>query len=232
MTSNRYLMVNAVQPAHGREDAYNQWHNNHVSIIFPYQGMKRVNRYHFYQPLGPTGAGSPPYMTVYECESKELLEGLFKSPQMQSAMVDYQTNWNGLGEVIWAGNYEPVKTLERAVPGLKPGIPRYFEIVGSGPKPGKEKAYLDYYTGHFTKMFEYPGIIRVSYNRMLPPMGKPEPRCPPYLTVYEFASKKAMEDFYTDPVFTSGGKEWEEVGMPAMDLQWCAEYKTVKTLER
>ena len=85
MTSNRYLMVNAIQPTPGKEDAYNKWHNNHVSMIFNYQGMKRVNRYHFFKPLGPAGPASPPYMTIYECESKELFEGLFKSPQMGQA---------------------------------------------------------------------------------------------------------------------------------------------------
>jgi hypothetical protein len=231
MTSNRYLMVNAVQPATGKEDAYNKWHNNHVEIIFKYQGMKRVSRYHFFKALGPAGPASPPFMTIYECESQALFDGLFKSPQMQQAMVDYQTNWTGLGEVTWAGNFEPVKTLERSIPGAKKNKV-YAEIVGSGPKPGKEKAYLDYYTEHFTKMFEYKGIQRVSYSRMLPSAFKAEPKCPPYLTVYEFISQEAMEAFYTDPVFTAGGKEWEKVGMPAMDLQWCAEFERIKSLER
>jgi len=231
MTSNRHLMVNAVQPNPAREDAYNKWHNNHVSMIFNYQGMKRVNRYHFFKPLGPTGPASPPYMTIYECENKELFEGLFKSPQMGQAKDDYEKNWPGLGEVIWAGNFEPVKTLERNIPGAKKNK-LYTEIVGSGPKPSKEKAYLDYYSGHITKMFEYKGIQRISYSKMLPSVFKPEPKCPPYLTVYEFVSKEAMDAFYTDPVFTSGGKEWEETGKPAMDLQWCANYETTKSLER
>jgi hypothetical protein len=63
-------------------------------------------------------------------------------------------------------------------------------------------------------------------------MFKPEPKCPVYLTVYEFLSKEAMDAFYTDPVFTSGGDEWEKVGKPTMDLQWCAIYRTIKNLER
>jgi hypothetical protein len=231
MTSNRYLMVNAIQPASGKEDAYNKWHNNHVSMIFNYQGMKRVNRYHFYQPLGPADPPSPPYMTVYECESKELFDGLFKSPLMLKAKEDYDTNWPGLGEVIWAGNFEPVKTLERTTPAPK-NNKLFLEIVGSGPKPGKEKAYLDYYMRHITEMFEYKGIQRVSYSRMLPPMFKAEPACPQYLTIYEFVSKEAMEAFYKDPIFTSAGKEWEKIGKPAMDLKWCAKYETIKSLER
>ena len=100
MTSNRYLMVNAIQPNPAREDDYNRWHNNHTAMIFNYQGMKRINRYHFFQPLGPTGQASPPYMTIYECENKDLFEGLFKSPQMGQAKTDYETNWPGLGEVM------------------------------------------------------------------------------------------------------------------------------------
>jgi hypothetical protein len=231
MTSNRYLMVNSVQPAPGKEDAYNRWHNNHVSIIFNYKGIKRISRHHFFKALGPAGPASPPYMTVYECENKELFDGLFKSPEMGNAKVDYETNWTGLGEVTWAGNYEPVKTLERKIK-ITDKNKIYTEIVGSGPKPGKEKAYLDYYTGHFTKMFEYKGIYRVSYNRLLPSPGPGAAKSPPYLTVYEFESKAAMEAFYTDPVFTSGGEEWEKTGMPAMDLQWCANYETIKILER
>ena len=63
-------------------------------------------------------------------------------------------------------------------------------------------------------------------------MFKPEPKCPVYLTIYEFVSKEAMEAFYADPIFTSGGDEWEKVGKPATDLKWCAEYETIKTLER
>jgi hypothetical protein len=231
MVSNRYLMVNAVQPTPGKEDAYNKWHNNHVSMIFDYQGMKRVNRFHFVKPLGPTGPAAPPYMTVYECESKELFDGLFKSPLMMKAKEDYDTNWPGLGEVIWAGNFEPVKTLERSVK-IADKKKIYTEIVSSGPKPGKEKAYLDYYVNHFTKMFEYKGIQRISYSKALPPMFKPEPKCPVYLTIYEFISQSAVDAFYTDPVFTAGGKEWEEVGKPTMDLKWCANYVTIKTLER
>jgi hypothetical protein len=150
---------------------------------------------------------------------------------MGMAKTDYETNWTGLGEVVLAGNYEPVKTLERKVK-IADKTKVYTEIVGSGPKPGKEKAYLDYYMGHFTKMFEYKGLARVSYNHNLPSPGPGGAKCPPYLTVYEFVSKEAMEAFYTDPVFTSGGDEWEKVGKPAMDLKWCANYVTVKTLER
>jgi hypothetical protein len=229
MVSNRYLMVNAIQPNEAREADYNKWHNNHVTMIFGYEGMKRINRFKFLKPLGPTAAAGTPYMTIYECESKEKFEGLFKGPQMMKAKDDYDTNWPGLGEVAWAGNFEPIKTLER--PGKKL-TKIYAEIVSSGPKPGKEKAYLDYYTKHFTKMFEYKGIQRISFSKALPPMFKPEPKCPVYLTVYEFVSKETMEAFYTDPIFTSGGDEWEKVGKPAMDLKWCAEYETIKTLER
>ena len=138
MTSNRYLMVNAVQPAPGKEDAYNKWHNNHVSMIFNYQGMKRVNRFHFLKPLGPTGPDSPPYMTVYECESKELFDGLFKSPQMGLAKTDYETNWTGLGEVIWAGNFEPVKTLERKT-SAKKTAKSIRRLSVQAPNRGKKK---------------------------------------------------------------------------------------------
>ncbi len=132
-----------------------------------------------------------------------------------------------MGELLWSGWYEPVKILERGP--LPPK--RFMEIVGSGPKPGKDKAYLDYYIDHFTKMFEYPGVRKVSYSRCIRKLAQDHPS-PEYVTVYDFESQEAMKAFYQHPVFTGAKQDWEEIGQPAMDLQWAACYESVKTLER
>ena len=106
-----------------------------------------------------------------------------------------------------------------------------MEIVGSGPKPGKETDYFDYYINHFTDMFEYGGIIHISYVYCFQPLAQ-ESKYPEYITVYDFESKKSLEDFYRDPIFTGAKKEWDEVGQPAMDLQWAACYESVTTLRK
>lgn len=227
MTSHRYLMVNAVRPNPEREDDYNRWHNNHTAMIFHYPGIKRINRYHLFKPLDPAG---PPYMTVYECESQEMLDGLFKSPQMMQAKGDFETNWAGLGEVIWAGNFEPVQTLERNIPGGQENK-LYTEIIAAGPGPGREQAYLDDCTAYLTGIFENKSIRRISHNKMMPSVFGPEPKCPPYLTVIEFISYAAMEGFYANPVFNAAG-ERGKTGLPAMDLQWRAVFECIRSLER
>jgi hypothetical protein len=147
---------------------------------------------------------------------------------MQQAKKQFEEGWDGLGDVLWSGWYEPVKILEREPLNAKK---RYMEIVGSGPKTGQDKAYLDYYVNHFTKMFEYPGIKRVSYSRRFQKLAQNN-ESPEYVTVYDFESKEAMKAFYQHPVFTGAKKEWEEIGQPVMDLQWAACYESVITLVR
>ena len=222
------MMVVSTNVNPGKEDAYNKWYDEHVNLIFTYPGIERISRNCCTRPLGDAGDNSPQYITIYELEDKGDIENFFQSSQMQGAKKQFDEGWPGLGDVQWSGWYESVRTLER-----KPlaGEKRYMEIVGSGPKPGKETAYLDYYIKHFTDMFAYSGVKKISYVCCFQPLAQ-ESRYPEYVTVYDFDSEKSLEEFYRDPVFTGAKNEWEEIGQPSMDLQWAACYESVITLEK
>jgi uncharacterized protein (DUF1330 family) len=228
MSKNGALMVVSTRVNPGNEDAYDKWYDEHVTLLFTFKSMKRVSRNHCTRPLGPTGDSSPEYITIYELEDKADIEAFFQSYQMQEAKKQFDEGWTGLGDVLWSGWYEPVNTLERGPFTVKK---RYMEIVGSGPEPGQDAAYLDYYVDHFTKMFEYSGIKKINYCRCFQLLAQNN-KSPEYVTVYDFESKVAMETFYRSPIFTDAKKDWEEIGQPAMDLQWAACYESVITLER
>jgi antibiotic biosynthesis monooxygenase (ABM) superfamily enzyme len=222
------MMVVCTRISPGKEAEYHKWYDKHVNIMFEYPGMERVSRNHLIRPLGNNNNNSPEYIVLYELKEKADLENYFKSPQMDQAKKQFEEDWAGLGDVLWSGFYEPLHVLKR---GSIQGKKRFMEIVGSGPKPGKEKAYLDYYVDHFTKMFKYEGIREISYVHMFMPMAQ-DGKSHGYVTVYDFESEAAMNNFYQSPVFTGAGKEWEEVGQPTMDLQFAACYESVICLER
>ena len=212
----------------GKEKEYHEWYDEHVNIMFSYPGIERVSRNRCTRPLGDSADNSPEYITLYELKEKADLENYFNSSQMDAAKKQFEETWEGLGDVLWSGFYEPLHVLKR---GPLTGDKRFMEIAGAGPKPGKEKEYLDYYVGHFTNMFEYTGIREVSYVRMFMPMAQ-DGKNHDYVTVYDFESEAAMNAFYDDPVFTGGRKDWEEIGQPAMDLLFAACYESVTALQR
>ncbi len=222
------MMVVCTKIIPGKEDAYHKWYDEHAEIMFSYPGMERVSRNRCLRPLGDNGGNSPEYIVLYELRNKADLEDYFKSPQMDRAKKQFEEDWNGIGDVLWSGFYEPLHVLKRGP--LTPGK-RFTEMVGSGPKPGQEAAYLDYYVNHFTRMFDYPGIREISYVKQFMPMAQ-DGKNHDYVTVYDFENEAAMNAFYQDPVFTGAKEEWEEVGQPAMDLQWAACYESVIVLER
>jgi antibiotic biosynthesis monooxygenase (ABM) superfamily enzyme len=222
------MMVVCTRINPGKEAAYHKWYDEHANIMFSYPGMERVSRNRRIRPLGDNGGNSPEYITLYELKEKADLENYFKSSQMERAKKQFEEDWEGLGDVLWSGFYEALNVLKR---GPLKGNKRYLEMVGSGPKEGREAAYLDYYVGHFTNMFEYEGIREISYVRMFMPMAR-DGKSHDYVTVYDFESEAAMNAFYQSPVFTGAKDDWEKKGQPVMDLQWAACYESVISLER
>lgn len=222
------MMVVCTRINPGKEDAYHKWYDEHANIMFDYPGMERVSRNRCVRPLVDDGDSSPEYITLYELKEKADLDNYFKSPQMEQAKKQFEEEWEGLGEVLWSGFYEPLNVLKR-----RPltGNKRFMEIVGSGPKPGQDAAYLDYYVDHFTKMFKYDGISEISYVRMFMPMAQ-DGKSHDYVTVYDFENEEAMNAFYRSPVFTDAKQDWEEIGQTVMDLQLAACYESIICLER
>ena len=222
------IMVVCTKINPGKEEAYHRWYDRHAEIMFGFPGMERVSRNRRVRPLGDRGGNSPEFITLYELKERTAVDDYLGSPTMQEAKKQFDEDWHGLGEVPWSGFYEPLDVLKR---GPLTGNTRYMEMVGSGPKPGKVKKYLEYYRDHYTKMFAYPGIREVSYVKLFQKQaqdGKPHD----YVTVYDFESREAMDAFYKDPIFTEAGPDWRERGLPVTDLQWAACYESVTCLSR
>ena len=222
------MMVVSTKITPGKEDEYHAWYDEHANIMFSYPGMERVSRNRFTRPLCDSGDNCPEYITLYELKDKADLDDYFKSPQMDAAKKQFEETWDGLGDVVWSGFYDPLHVLKR---GPLTEKTRHIEIAGTGPKPGQEKAYLDYYVDHFNKVFEYPGIREISHVRMFMPMAQ-DGKSHDYVTVYDFESEGSMNAFYQDSVFTGSIKDWEEKGLSAMDLLFAGCYESVITLER
>ena len=114
---------------------------------------------------------------------------------------------------------------------------RFYEIVASHPKPGKEAEFNRWYDQHVKDVFKYKSMKKVTRTHCFHPL---EPRgsyqdvsnCPQYITIYEFDSKEDLLDFfkelskgtYDDP--KSGNDE------ELFDLDWAAGYESGVTLER
>ena len=52
-------------------------------------------------------------MTLYEFDDKEALEAFGKSSAAAIAKKEYEEGWEEIGETLWTGWWEPMKTLER-----------------------------------------------------------------------------------------------------------------------
>jgi hypothetical protein len=111
---------------------------------------------------------------------------------------------------------------------------KYLEIVGSGPKNGKEKEYLAWYHQHIADMFKFGGVKRVSLNKIYRPIGEKGPLSPVYVTLYEFDSKDDLDTFYKKfMVPSAGGAPLKNDFLPdAVEVYWSGYYEPVETLEK
>jgi antibiotic biosynthesis monooxygenase (ABM) superfamily enzyme len=112
MKKERYLWLTASRAKPGKEKEYNAWYDQHVTTFFKFPGLKRVcrNRNYFAFEFGDKVAQ---YIVIYEFESKADLEAFAKSDAAQLAKKEYEDGWADIGETLWTGWWEPLKTLER-----------------------------------------------------------------------------------------------------------------------
>jgi hypothetical protein len=113
MRNKRYMEVVGSRPLPGKEKEHNEWYHKHITDLFAYGGLKRVNRSKLYKPLGEAGKQAPLYLTLYEFDSPEDLDAFYQHPLMADAKIHYETEAPKSVEVIWAGFYEPVETYEK-----------------------------------------------------------------------------------------------------------------------
>ena len=112
MRDDKYIWVTASRAKPGKEEEYNRWYDQHVTTFFEFPGLKRVcrNRCFFNFEFGDKCAQ---YMVIYEFDDKESLEAFGKSEAAAKAKQEYEDGWEEVGETLWTGWWEPMKTLER-----------------------------------------------------------------------------------------------------------------------
>jgi len=108
---------------------------------------------------------------------------------------------------------------------------KYLEVVGSKPKPGKEKEYLAWYHQHLADMCKFKGCKRVQLSKIYQGVGEKGPASPTYITIYEFDSKEAIADFYKNVMMPSAGGQLKDDLLPdSVEVLWAGYYEPVETM--
>ena len=113
MEKKRYFHLVGTGPKPGKEAEYNAWYDEHVKLLFEFEGLKKATRVRMTQPWGPNGENSPKYVTMYEFEREEDFPDFCNSPTMKRADKHYDTEGKLVNEIYWAGVYESVINLEK-----------------------------------------------------------------------------------------------------------------------
>jgi hypothetical protein len=113
MEEKRYFELVGSGPKPGKEDEYNAWYDEHVKLLFQFEGLKKVTRTRIFEPWGLNGTNSPQYVTIYEFERKEDFADFCNSPTMKIADRHYDTQGRPVSEIYWAGGYESLTILEK-----------------------------------------------------------------------------------------------------------------------
>lgn len=111
MSSNRIIQIVASESTPEKEAEYDAWYTDvHIPMLFGYKGMKQVSRYR----LMGESEGAAKFLTFYEFESKEAMDGFPKSPDFAAAIEDFENKKEEVDfKLKWAAAYELTKTLER-----------------------------------------------------------------------------------------------------------------------
>ena len=107
---------------------------------------------------------------------------------------------------------------------------RLVQIVASESSPEKEAEYDAWYTDvHIPMLFGYEGMKKVSRYRLV---GENE-EVSRYLTIYEFESQEAMDNFSKSSDFKAAIEDYENKKDPLdFKLRWAAAYECTKSMER
>ena len=113
MEKKSYFHLVGTEPKPGKDEEYNAWYDEHVTLLFEFEGLEKVTRVHLDEPYGPNGEKSPQNMTIYEFEKREDFVDFCNSPVMEAANKHYDSQGKPVSEIYWAGGYESVTVLER-----------------------------------------------------------------------------------------------------------------------
>ncbi len=112
MRKDKYLWVTASRAKPGKEAEYNKWYDRHITTFFQFSGLKRVCRNRCFYSF-EFGDKCAQYIVLYEFDNKKDLEAFGQSEAAKLAKKEYEEGWEEIGETLWTGWWEPVKTLER-----------------------------------------------------------------------------------------------------------------------
>ena len=113
MEKKSYFHLVGTGPKPGKEEEYNAWYNEHVTLLFEFESLKKATRVRLDEPYGPNGEKSPRYVTIYEFEKREDFQDFCDSPTMDVANKHYDIQGKPVSDIYWAGGYESVITLEK-----------------------------------------------------------------------------------------------------------------------
>jgi quinol monooxygenase YgiN len=107
---------------------------------------------------------------------------------------------------------------------------RILNIVATDCPPENDAKFNKWYNEvHIPMLFKYKGMKRVTrYQRA----GDNKEQVK-YLALYEFESKKALDDYRGSPEFTAAIAEMQETWKGGgFDIKWATDYEPIKTWER
>ena len=113
MEKKRYFHLVGTGPKPGKEEEYNAWYNEHVTMLFEIEELRKVTRTRMYKPFGQNGEESPRYVTIYEFEHEDDFDKFCSSSIMDAAKEHYETQGDAVSEIYWAGAYESVILLDK-----------------------------------------------------------------------------------------------------------------------
>jgi antibiotic biosynthesis monooxygenase (ABM) superfamily enzyme len=111
MGKDTILNIVAIECPAEEEERFNKWYNEvHIPMLLPYKGLKKAGRYR----LTGESKDQAKYLTIYEYETMEALQGFSTSPELAAAMEEMQGSWkDGVLTIKWMASYEPIKTWEK-----------------------------------------------------------------------------------------------------------------------
>jgi len=230
MRKNSIILAAASNPSPGKEAEYDEWYNNHITILFDFKDLKRACRYRRYNlGIGDNKKECAKYLSVYEFKTKKALEILPDSPAFAAATKDAEENGAGLADFIWSGGYEPLKFIER-----ENGNDSILFIVATECDTKKAEEFNNWYNEiHLPMLFEFKDTKRAIRYQCYQQIGETE--CTKYLAIYEFGSKEAEAAFQQSPAMETAGKDWVKKLSSSgfgIKLKWSAAYEPIKSLER
>ena len=108
---------------------------------------------------------------------------------------------------------------------------KIMQIVASESSPEKEEDFNRWYSDvHLPMLFGYDGVKRASRYRLIGDDFKSNAK---FLAIYEFDSRKDMEEFPESQAFKDAIKDFDENNEDlGFKMRWVAAYELISELER